>query len=104
VFALFSSPSLMLYISSKSSPLSSIPSAHDNALAEHRLARFMSDSITTLSFPLEMSEEDVILVAKERMVAKLLALGKALGNVATGASLGTISYCELERGIFMNKL
>jgi hypothetical protein len=64
----------------------------------------MSESTPiSLSFP-SKEPGDLILIAKERMTAKLIAFDKALGNAVKGTSLGLISYCELEYGIFMNHL
>ena len=55
--------------------------AHDPALAEYRIKRFMSDIIpTSPPFHSATSEEEIIHLAKEKAMENVLAVDQALGN------------------------
>jgi hypothetical protein len=54
---------------------------HDQALAEYRIKYFLSDNTpNAFQFHLKTSEEDIIRVARERMMGKLLAFNEAFGK------------------------
>jgi hypothetical protein len=73
---------ISLKITTSSSALSASSSSND-ALAEHRIGRFVSDdTATTVPFSPtpNATEEAIILAAKERMAAKLLAIEDTLSE------------------------
>jgi hypothetical protein len=82
------------FISSKKGSASSTTISNDRALADYRRALFLSDNtLTTVTFHSshEPAEKDVILAAKRRMAAKLLAFDNAFSQYTEELSSRTTS-------------